>query len=168
MWHSDTLGSFTRPISFIFNNLKYGPSAFRIPEVLANATIFPMRVEPIDNRYYVQGDESRTFSDGEWVVSFESIEKSVDELKSELSSETLRWHNSTLASTDSFILREPEISEYMVNKAVNPALKVWRAEVYIATESRLIAIESASTHKELMDIGPLPELDGQPVGLVAD
>ena len=168
MWYSENLGTFNRARSFIHDNIKYGPTAFRVPELLFKASIYPMRVEPVDTKYYTQGAESRTFTDGAWVVSYEAIPKEVDALKVQLSAETMRWHDSTLSSTDRFVTREPEMTMYMVNKRTNPELKLWRGDVFVETEARLIAIDNASTFEELVALGDVPHVEEQPAELVDD
>jgi hypothetical protein len=148
--------------------MKYGATAFRNPTVLAAATIFPMRVETIDHKWYLMGAESRAFTDGTWVVSYEAIPKEVDVLKKDLTAETITWFDTTLSQSDRFITRGPEIEEYMVNRALNPALKIWRADVFIALEERLIQISNADTFEQLKSIGAMPEMSVQPDIMVDD
>jgi hypothetical protein len=167
-WYSEQLGTFDRAKSFIYGNLKYGASAFTNPEILATATIYPMRVEPVDTKYYIQGEESRDFEGGVWIVSYEAIPKEVETLKKELTAETIKWFDTTLSQSDRFITRGPEIEEYMVNKALNPALKVWRADVFIALEERLLQIANADTFEQLKSIGAMPEMSVQPDIMVDD
>ena len=168
MWYSENLGTFNRARSFIHDNIKYGPTAFRVPELLFKASIYPMRVEPVDTKYYTQGAESRTFTDGTWVVSYEAIPKEVEALKAELSAETMKWFDDTLSNTDRFITREPEMEEYITNRAINPALKLWRAEVFLAMAERLVQITECSTHQGLMDLGPMKSMEEQPAPFVED
>ncbi len=168
MWYSEQLGTFNRARSFIHDNIKYGATAFRVPEILVKATIYPMRVEPVDTKWYTQGAESRVLTDGTWVVSYEAIPKEVDALKVQLAAETMKWFDDTLGNTDRFVTRQPEMAEYMTNRAINPALKLWRADVFLAVEERLIQIAECSTHQGLMDLGPMPEMEVQPDILVVD
>ena len=168
MWYSETHGTFNRAKSFIHDSMKYGATAFKNPAVLASATIFPMQVIPIDHKYYLMGAESRDFEGGVWVVSYAQIPKEVDVLKKELTAETIKWFDTTLGNTDRFITRGPEMDEYMVNRALNPALKVWRADVFIALEERLILIANSDTFEQLKAIGPMHELEMQPEILVED
>ena len=168
MWYSTQHGTFNRARSFIHDSMKYGATAFKNPTVLAAATIYPLRVETIDHKYYLMGSESRTFTDNVWVVSYEEIPKEVDVLKKELTAETITWFDTTLSQSDRFITRGPEMDEYMVNRALNPALKVWRADVFIALEERLIQIANADTFEQLKAIGPMAELEMQPEILVED
>jgi hypothetical protein len=56
----------------------------------------------------------------------------------------------------------------MVNRALNPALKVWRADVFIALEERLIQIANADTFEQLKALGPMPDMALQPEILVED
>jgi hypothetical protein len=168
MWYSEQLGTFNRARSFIHDNIKYGATAFRVPEILVKATIYPMRVEPVDTKWYTQGAESRTFTDGTWVVSYEAIPKEVDALKVQLTAEAMTWFDSTLSNSDRFVVRQPEMDEYMVNRAINPALKIWRADVFVVLEDRLVAIAAATTHQELVDLGSTPTVDPQPETLVLD
>ena len=168
MWYSTQHGTFSMPKSFIHDNMKYGVSAFKNAEVLASATIFPLQVIPIDHKYYLMGAESREFEGGVWVVSYEEIPKEVDVLKKELTAETITWFDTTLSQSDRFITRGPEMDEYMINRALNPALKIWRADVFIALEERLIQIANADTFEQLKAIGPMPEMSVQPDIMVED
>ncbi len=170
MWHSETHGTFNRARSFTHDNRKYGASAFRFPELLEYLKIYPMRVEKINSKLYTQGAESKGLVDGTWVVSYEAIEKTVEELKKQLVIETMQWHDSLLSNTDKIITREEEIDAYMVNRALNPALKLWRGQIYVATEERLLAIESASTFEEIAELSetPMVEMPEVPVALIED
>ena len=167
-WFSEQHGTFNRAKPFIHGNLKYGAAAFKNPTVLAAATIFPLQVIPIDHKYYLMGAESREFERGVWVVSYEQIAKEVDVLKAELTGDTMTWFDSTLGQSDRFVTRQPEMEQYLTNRALNPALGLWRADVYIALEERLIQIANADTFGQLKALGDMPEMDIQPEILVDD
>ena len=107
MWYSEQFGTIKTPRGITVNGLQHPANIFRAwtkPELLAIG-IAPARVEVPDSRYYNTGAESYTFTDGEWVISYESKEKDVEQLKEQLISKISAHVGSLLSSSDWRVIR---------------------------------------------------------------
>jgi hypothetical protein len=80
----------------------------------------------------------------------------------------MKWHDDTLTPSDRLVTRQEESEAYLVNKAANPRVALWRGEVYVATEERLLQIDNATTFDELKALGSMPVMDEQPIAWVND
>jgi hypothetical protein len=108
MWYSETFGTIKTPRGITVNGIQHPASIFRKwskPELLAIG-IAPARVDVPDSRYWNTGKESYTFTDGEWVISYESKEKDVEQLKEQLISKINAHVGSLLSSSDWRVIRE--------------------------------------------------------------
>jgi len=149
MWYSENLGTFSRAKSFNYDGVTYPATAFKNPDILAEATIYPLRVEKVDTEYYTQGAMTRTFEDGVWVESYEAIPKEFEEVQKEKVRKTVLDMDSRLSNTDRFLTRAEEMDLYastflmLVNR--------WRVAVYEAYNFKLREIKKAATVKELQE-----------------
>ena len=150
MWYSENLGTFYRARPFEYEFTSYPATSFRVPDILASATIYPMRVEPVDNRYYIQGAETRTFANGVWVVSYEAVPKDLETLRKELVRYWLNRLDSTLDRTDKYLVRSDEMAQYFSKWAVNPALQAWRDDCYQLFNYKMNGITEAATFEGLV------------------
>jgi len=110
MWYSETLGTIKTPRALTVNGIQHPSNIFRAwskPELLAIG-IAPARVETPDSRYYNTGAESYTFTDGEWVISYDTTEKNVDDLKADLIAKVKANVGSLLSSSDWRVIREAD------------------------------------------------------------
>ena len=110
MWYSETHSLIKTPRGITVNGIQHPASIFRKwtkPELLAIG-IAPARVEVPDSRYFNTGRESYTFTDGEWVISYESKEKDVEQLKTQLISKINAHVGSLLSSSDWRVIREAD------------------------------------------------------------
>jgi hypothetical protein len=110
MWYSETFGTIKTPRGITVNGLQHPASIFRKwskPELMAIG-IAPARVEVPDSRYFNTGAESYTFTDGEWVISYDTTEKDVEQLKEQLISKINAHVGSLLSSSDFRVLREAD------------------------------------------------------------
>ena len=126
MWYSETFGTIKTPRGITVNGLQHPSSIFRKwskPELLAIG-IAPARVEVPDSRYYNTGAESYTFTDGEWVISYDTTEKNVDDLKKALIEKVKAHVGALLAPSDWRVIREAD-----GGTAMSDAWKTWRNEV---------------------------------------
>jgi hypothetical protein len=107
MWYSEQFGTIKTPRGITVNGIQHPSSIFRKwtkPELLAIG-IAPARVEVPDSRYWNTGRESYTFTDGEWVISYDTTEKDVEQLKTQLISKISAHVGSLLSSSDWRVIR---------------------------------------------------------------
>ena len=111
MWYSETFGTIKTPRGITVNGIQHPASIFRKwtkPELLAIG-IAPARVDVPDSRYYNTGRESYSFTDGEWVISYDSTEKDVEQLKEQLISKINAHVGSLLSSSDWRVIRRQTV-----------------------------------------------------------
>ena len=150
MWYSNELGTFSTARPFKYNDVSYPATTFKQPTILADATIYPLRVEKVDTKYYTQGAMTRTFADGMWTESYEAVPKDFEALQKELVRYYLGLLDTTLARTDKFLTRSDEMSQWFSKWTINPALEQWRDGVYLLFNIRMNAITEAVTFEGLV------------------
>ncbi len=150
MWYSEQLGTFNRARSFKYESTSYPATTFKVPEILSSVTIFPMRVETVDNRYYTQGAESREFKDNTWVVSYEAVPKDTEELRKFLIKDYLSRMDSTLSSTDKYVVRQPEMTRYFSEYDLNNYMLTWREAIYKLYQLKITAFVQAESFEDLI------------------
>tara|TARA_R110002020_G_scaffold422769_1_gene631894 strand:+ start:947 stop:1564 length:618 start_codon:yes stop_codon:yes gene_type:complete len=126
MWHSEQHGVIRTPKGITVNELQHPANIFRLwsKEELAKIGITPARVEVPDNRYYNTGAETLSLVNGETVISYESTERNVDDLKKGLISAIKQNVGSSLSSSDWRVIREAD-----GGTAMSDAWKTYRSEV---------------------------------------
>ena len=110
MWYSEQFGTIKTPRALTVNGIQHPSNIFRAwtkPELLAIG-IAPARVEVPDSRYYNTGAESYTFTDGEWVISYDSTEKDVEQLKEQLIGKIKSHVGALLSPSDWRVIREAD------------------------------------------------------------
>ena len=110
MWYSETFGTIKTPRGITVNGIQHPASIFRKwtkPELMAIG-IAPARVDVPDSRYFNTGKESYTFTDGEWVISYDTTEKDVEQLKTQLIEKISAHVGSLLSSSDWRVIREAD------------------------------------------------------------
>ena len=164
MWYSENLGTIPTARPFKYEGTSYPATTFKQPTILAEATIYPLRVEQIDTRYYTQGAMTRTLEDGVWVQRYEAIPKDFAELQKELVREWLNRLDTTLSRTDKFLTRSDEMAQWFSKWTINPLLQQWRDGVYLLFNAKMNALTEAVTFEGLIvadqlavDIPPQPE-----------
>ena len=107
MWYSETFGTIKTPRALTVNGIQHPSNIFRAwsSQELADIGIYPARVDAPDSRYWNTGAESYTFTDGEWVISYATTEKNVDDLKADLISKIKAHVGSLLAPSDWMVIR---------------------------------------------------------------
>ena len=107
MWYSETLGTIKTPRALTVDGVQHPANIFRAwsKAELLGIGIAPARVEVPDSRYYNTGVESYTFTDGEWVISYATTEKNVDDLKEDLIAKIKANVGSLLSSSDWMVIR---------------------------------------------------------------
>ena len=126
MWYSETFGTIKTPRALTVDGVQHPANIFRAwsKAELLGIGIAPARVEVPDSRYYNTGAESYTFTDGEWVISYETTEKNVDYLKADLIAKIKATVGALLSSSDWMVIRQAD-----GGKAVPEAWATYRAEV---------------------------------------
>ena len=149
-WYSENIGTFVTARPFKYGGISYPSTAFQNIDLLASATIYPLRVENVDTRYYTQGAMTRTFDGSVWIESYVAIPKEFDALQKELVRYYLNYLDTTLSRTDKFLARSDEMAQWFSTYPVNPALQQWRDGIYLLFNSRLNSIVNAITFEGLV------------------
>ena len=150
MWYSEELGTFSTARPFKYNDLSYPAGVFKQPTILADATIYPLRVEKVDTKYYTQGAMTRTFDGSMWTESYEAVPKDFEDLQKELVRYYLNLLDTTLSRTDKFLTRSDEMSTWFSKWTINPALQQWRDGIYLLFNIRMNAVTEAVTFEGLV------------------
>ena len=126
MWYSETFGTIKTPRALTVDGVQHPANIFRAwsKAELLGIGIAPARVEVPDSRYYNTGAESYTFTDGEWVISYDTTEKNVDDLKADLISKIKAHVGALLSSSDWMVIRQAD-----GGKALPEAWATYRSEV---------------------------------------
>ena len=126
MWYSETIGTIKTPRALTVGGVQHPANIFSAwsKAELLGIGIAPARVEVPDSRYYNTGAESYTFTDGEWVISYETTEKNVDDLKAGLIAKIKANVGALLSSSDWMVIRQAD-----GGKAVPEAWATYRSEV---------------------------------------
>ena len=126
MWYSETIGIIKTPRALTVDGVQHPANIFRAwsKAELLGIGIAPARVEVPDSRYYNTGAESYTFTDGEWVISYETTEKNVYDLKADLIAKIKANVGALLAPSDWMVVRQAD-----GGKAVPEAWATYRSEV---------------------------------------
>ena len=81
MWYGNSFGVIKSPRSITVDGITHPSAVFKSIATLATLGIAPARVESVDQRYANTGAESYTLADdGEWVISYATTDRPVDEV----------------------------------------------------------------------------------------
>jgi len=110
MWYSEQFGTIKTPRGITVNGLQHPQNIFRLwsKEKLAEIGIRPARVVTPDNRYYNTGRENYELVGDEWVISYDTTEKDVEQLKEQLIEKISAHVGSLLSSSDWRAIREAD------------------------------------------------------------
>jgi hypothetical protein len=125
MWYSETIGTIKTPRALTVDGVQHPSNIFRAwsKAELLGIGIAPARVEVPDSRYYNTGAESYTFTDGEWVISYATTEKNVDDLKANLIAKIKANVGALLSPSDWMVIRAADGTD------VPEAWTTYRSEV---------------------------------------
>ena len=139
MWYSESKGLVKTPRAITVNDVQHPANVFRLwsKDELAAIGFRPARVEVPDSRYYDTGVESHNLVDGEWVISYASIEKNVEDLKSDLISKIKKNVGNALSGSDWRVIREADGGTVMTD-----VWKTYRNEVRAHGNSLESGVES--------------------------
>ena len=110
MWYSEQFGTIKTPRALTINSIQHPANIFRAwtKAELLDVGIAPARVDAPDSRYWNTGAESYTFTDGEWVISYATTEKDVEQLKTSIIEKISAHVGSLLSSSDWRVIREAD------------------------------------------------------------
>ena len=112
MWYSPSHGLIKSPRAITKDGIQHPRQIFRLwsKAELANIGFHPARMSVADHRYYVTSGEEYTFdgSTNEWVLSYGSSERNVDDIKKEMKAKVKSIASSTLAHSDWMTHRESD------------------------------------------------------------
>ena len=139
MWYSESKGLVKTPRAITVNDVQHPANVFRVwsKDELAAIGFRPARVEVPDSRYYDTGVESHNLVDGEWVISYASIEKNVEDLKSDLIAKIKKNVGNALSGSDWRVIREAD-----GGTAMTDVWKTYRNEVRAHGNSLESGVES--------------------------
>ena len=139
MWYSESKGLVKTPRAITVNDVHHPANVFRVwsKDELAAIGFRPARVEVPDSRYYDTGVESHNLVDCEWVISYASTEKNVEDLKSDLISKIKKNVGNALSGSDWRVIREADGGTVMTD-----VWKTYRNEVRAHGNSLESGVES--------------------------
>lgn len=107
MWYSETFGTIKTPRALTVEGIKHPSNIFRVwsSQELADIGIYPARIEAPDSRYWNTGAESYTLTDGEYVISYDTTEKDVEFLKTQVIGKIKANVGALLAPSDWMVIR---------------------------------------------------------------
>jgi len=112
MWYSPSHGLIKTPRAISKDGVDYPPQIFRkfSKAELANLGFHPARLSVADHRYYNTSGEEYNFDDAtsEWVISYGSTPRNVDDIKKSMKSQVKSIASSTLAHSDWMTHRESD------------------------------------------------------------
>ena len=110
MWYSPSHGLIKSPRAISKDGVDYPPQIFRkfSKAELADLGFHPARLSVADHRYYNTSGEEFNFdaATNEWVVSYGSSERNVDDLKKSMKAKVKGIASSTLSASDWMSIRE--------------------------------------------------------------
>jgi hypothetical protein len=135
MWYSPSHGLIKSPRAISKDGVDYPPQIFRqwSKEKLADMGFHPARLSVADHRYYNTSGEEYNFDDAtsEWVVSYGSSERNVDDLKVQMKSKVKGIAASTLAQSDWRSIREHDGGTVMSDE-----WRTYRSDIRAASNAK--------------------------------
>ena len=148
MWYSPSHGLIKTPRAISKDGVDYPPQIFRkfSKAELANIGFHPARLSVADHRYYNTSGAIYNFDDAtsEWVVSYGSSEKNVDDLKVQMKAKVNGIASSTLAQSDWRSIREHDGGVVMSDE-----WRTYRSDVRAASNAKEAEIDA------LVDLDPV-------------
>ena len=141
MWYSPSHGLIKTPRAISKDGVDYPPQIFRkfSKAELANLGFHPARLSVADHRYYNTSGEEYNFDDAtsEWVISYGSTPRDVDDLKKSMKSKVKGIASSTLSASDWMTHRESD-----GGTAMPVAWKTYRADVRTTSNTKEAEIDA--------------------------
>jgi len=141
MWYSPSHGLIKSPRAIVKDGVQHPRQIFRrwSKAELANIGFHPARLSVADHRYYNTSGEEYTFDNAtsEWVISYGSSAKNVDDIKKSMKEKVKSIASSTLAHSDWMRIREEDGGKTM------PAdWKTFRADVRATSNEKEAEIDA--------------------------
>ena len=141
MWYSPSHGLIKTPRAIVKDGIQHPRQIFRLwsKAELANIGFHPARMSVADHRYYNTSGEEYNFdaATNEWVISYGSSAKNVDDIKKSMKAQVKSIASSTLAHSDWMTHRESDGGTAM------PAdWKTYRADVRAMSNTKEAEIDA--------------------------
>ena len=141
MWYSPSHGLIKSPRAIVKDGIQHPRQIFRLwsKAELANIGFHPARMSVADHRYYNTSGEEYNFdaATNEWVISYGSSPRNVDDLKKSMKEKVKSIASSTLAQSDWMTHREADGGTAM------PAdWKTYRADVRAMSNTKESEIDA--------------------------
>jgi len=141
MWYSPSHGLIKTPRAITKDGVQHPRQIFRkwSKAELANIGFHPARMSVADHRYYNTSGEEYNFdaATNEWVVSYGSSAKNVDDIKKSMKAKVKSIASSTLAQSDWMRIREEDGGTTM------PAdWKTYRAAIRTESNDKEVVIDA--------------------------
>ena len=141
MWYSPSHGLIKSPRAIVKDGVQHPRQIFRkwSKAELANIGFHPARMSVADHRYYNTSGEEYNFdgATNEWVISYGSSAKNVDDIKKSMKAKVKSIASSTLAHSDWMTHRESDGGTAM------PAdWKTYRAAIRTESNDKETAIDA--------------------------
>ena len=141
MWYSPSHGLIKTPRAISKDGVDYPPQIFRkfSKAELAILGFHPARLSVSDHRYYNTSGEEYNFDDAtsEWVISYGSSEKNIDDIKKSMKEKVNSIAYSTLAKSDWMSIRESGGGTMM-----EADWTIYRAAIRTESNDKEIAIDA--------------------------
>ena len=156
MWYSPSHGLIKTPRAITKDGLQHPAQIFRkwSKAELANIGFHPARLSVADHRYYNTSGEEYNFdaATNEWVISYGSSAKNVDDIKKSMKERVKGIASSTLAHSDWMTHRESDGGTAM------PAdWKTYRAAIRTESNDKEVAIDA------LVDLDAIKAYQAHPI-----
>ena len=141
MWYSPSHGLIKTPRAISKDGVDYPPQIFRkfSKAELANLGFHPARLSVADHRYYNTSGEEYNFdaATNEWVISYGSSAKNVDDIKKSMRGKVKQIASSTLTQSDWMTHRESD-----GGTAMSADWKTYRADVRAMSNTKESEIDA--------------------------
>jgi hypothetical protein len=141
MWYSPSHGLIKTPRAISKDGVDYPPQIFRkfSKSELANLGFHPARLSVADHRYYNTSGEQYDFdaATNEWVISYGSNPKDVDDLKKSMKAKVKGIASATLSHSDWLSIREHD-----GGTAMSADWKTYRADVRAMSNTKEAEIDA--------------------------
>ena len=141
MWYSPSHGLIKSPRAISKDGVDYPPQIFRkfSKAELANIGFHPARLSVADHRYYHTSGEQYNFdaATNEWVVSYSSSERNLDEIKKSMKAQVKSIVSSALSQSDWMSIREHD-----GGTAMSADWKTYRASMRATSNTKEAEIDA--------------------------
>ena len=156
MWYSPSHGLIKTPRAIVKDGIQHPRQIFRkwSKEELANIGFHPARMSVADHRYYFTSGEEYNFdaATNEWVISYGSSARNVDDIKKSMKAQVKSIASSTLTHSDWMTHRESDGGTAM------PAdWKTYRADVRAMSNTKEAEIDA------LVDLDAIKAYQNHPI-----